>query len=432
MSQITITPFIYGRPVQGEQFFGRQREIKTVLNRLYNRESTAVVGPARIGKTSFLKHLVNSQVLIDALGKDFTDKITPHFLDLHDLPDDYNQEKFWQDVLAPLVAKPRTNIINHLLKESADAHYDRRTLQKIFSKLAEEDHILFLLLDEFEVLINHKKFQDPSFFAGIRKISSHIGGLVVVVSSRLPLEQMNKISENLLEIGSPFFNIMAEVRLKPFDTDTINQLLSQKLIDFNDEQRTFIIRMAGRQPLVLQAMAAALYENINNPIRASEICYEHISFHFADLWQNMSENHRTIVIILSLVELNSKLYGEEFRYVEIENNERFGVELRQLVESGLVNLVQQSDALIFDWEHLLIWHGQKWAIGSQLFAWWIRDQVLNNSAGATHDWLMRKQYIGLLTQENWQIFFESRINRSKVVDDSLRWLASTVLKRRGK
>ncbi|NIV38115.1 MAG: hypothetical protein GWN58_54485, partial [Anaerolineae bacterium] len=30
----------------------------------------------------------------------------------------------------------------------------------------------------------------------------------------------------------------------------------------------------------------------------------------------------------------------------------------------------------FDWENLLLWRGERWTIGTQAFAWWVRDVII--------------------------------------------------------
>lgn len=426
MPRLAANPFVYGRTVQGKQFFGRQSQRNTVLNRLRNGESTAVVGEPHIGKSSFLLHLANPQTLVDALGEEIATSITINLLDLHDLPIDYTQTRFWDDVLEPLRNKPGSATVSRYLREAQKADYERRSLEKLFGKLAEEKRTLFLLLDEFEVLLKHNGFQEGSFFAGLRKISSHVCGLVVVTASRLSIMQMNEIGRGLLDTGSPFFNTMTEVRLKPFDDDEIGALLSQPGSLFSVNQQASIQRMAGRHPFVLQAMAAAIHENPALPDAAAEICYERIAFHFADLWESMPENCRTTAVILSLMELGGRARGQEFSFGEIENNDRFGVELKQLAERGLAERIRQENHWFFDGDIFLIWRGEKWAVGTLLLAWWVRDQVVQSTVGPVQVWLAQKEYIGPLTHEHWQQLQDAWKARPDWMNDGLKKLTEII------
>jgi hypothetical protein len=58
---------------------------------------------------------------------------------------------------------------------------------------------------------------------------------------------------------------------------------------------------------------------------------------------------------------------------------------------------------IVDWEHGLVWRGERWAIASQAFLWWVRDAVIARSRKipAVDEWLESRAYRGLLTHKQW-------------------------------
>src|SRR5579875_4039376 len=49
-----MNPFVYGAPVTGELFVGRESELATLHSRMRNHINVVVTGPRRIGKTSLL------------------------------------------------------------------------------------------------------------------------------------------------------------------------------------------------------------------------------------------------------------------------------------------------------------------------------------------------------------------------------------------
>ena len=67
---MTVSPFIYGRPVRPGEFLNREPELRTIFNRLRNGESTAVVGEPHIGKTSLLLQLADPAARRVYLGDD--------------------------------------------------------------------------------------------------------------------------------------------------------------------------------------------------------------------------------------------------------------------------------------------------------------------------------------------------------------------------
>ena len=400
----TSNPFIYGRPVQPSEFLNREAELRTVFNRLRNGESTAIVGEPHIGKTSLLLRLADEATLWDYLGDDARCLVVS-VMDLLPIPNDYTPADFWAKALEPLQEHPGhlSTSTAHWLEQAAQAGYASRPLERFFNHLGSEGQQLVLLLDEFERLLIHPNFQDPGFFALLRSLTTRTGGLSLVTAGRLSVGEMNERGRVLLDAGSPFFNNMIEIRLHPFDERTVSRLLSRASDAFSPDDRRFIRRVAGRYPFLLQAMAATLLETggDDRQARAAERFYERITFHFDDLWYVLDDRTRTTVVILSLLELGGRALGQDFAYGEIERVDAFGPELRKLAERGLAE--QVGEGWQFDWEHLLLWRGERWTVGIQAFAWWVRDVVVAESrrVPAYDEWLANKRYRFLLTQGQW-------------------------------
>lgn len=400
----TMTPqvFIYGRPVQPDEFLDRRNELRTVFNRLRHSESTAVVGEPHIGKSSLLLKLADDATQQTYLGEDVRCVVT-RLLDLHPVGSDYTSAIFWKEALEPLQEHPDCAAAAPLLEQTAQAGYTRRPLERLFNHLGQDNRRLVLLLDEFERLLIHPNFQDSAFFALLRSLATRTGGLAIVTASRLSVAEMNDQGRSLLEIGSPFFNNVIEMRLHPFDEVTVGRFLNQTGDAFTSDDRRFIRRVAGRHPFLLQAMAAAFFEATGDDRHASaaERFYEWTAFHFDDLWRALDDRTRTTAVILSLMELGGRALGQRFAYGEIEAVDGFGPELRRLAERGLAE--QVGEGWQFDWQHLLLWRGERWTIGAQAFAWWVRDVIVAQSRRVTayDDWLAKKRYRLLLTQEQW-------------------------------
>lgn len=394
--------FIYGRPVRPGEFLNRESELRTIFNRLHNGESTAVIGEPHIGKTSLLLQLADKTTQQANLGDDAR-SLTTSLLDLHPISNDYSRAVFWEEALDPLRQRPGHVSIARQLEQVVSTGFARRSLERLFNHLGERRQRLLLILDEFERLLGHPNFQEPAFFALLRSLATCTGGLTLVIASRLSVDEMNEQGRGLLESGSPFFNNMIGVRLRPFNELTVNALLDRAGRVLSLDDRRFIRRVAGRHPFMLQAMIATILETggDDHQALAAETFYERICFHFDDTWRSLNDTARTTALILSLVELGGRALGENFAYGEIERVDSFGPELQRLAEQGLAEKI--SDGWQFDTQHLLLWRGERWTIGAQSFAWWVRDVVI---AGARQvptydDWLANKRYRFLLTKEQW-------------------------------
>lgn len=398
----TRNPFIYGRPVQGDEFIGRQPELSTIFNRLRNCESTAVVGEPHIGKSSLLLHIANEATQSAFLGDDDRALIISS-LDLHPISNDYTPRDFWDEALSSLHDRPGNAATARQVEEAVKANYSRRSLERLFNHLSEGRRRLVLLLDEFERLLIHPNFNDPSFFALTRSLSTRTGGLAIITASRLTVTEMNERGRGLLDTGSPFFNNVIEVRLRPFDQVNIDVLLDRAGDKLSADDRRFVRRLAGKHPYLLQATAAALLETTGaaRPVQAAERLYERISFHFDDLWSSLDERSRTTAVILGLMELGGRAQGRDFAFGEIERVAAFGPELRKLAELGWAE--QAGEGWQFDWEHLLLWHEERWTMSAQACVWWVRDVAIAETRAVPKyaDWLANKQYRFLLTEEQW-------------------------------
>ncbi len=395
-------PFVYGRPVRSSEFVDREYELRNVFNRLRNGDSTAVVGPPHIGKTSLLLQIADKATHRAYLEKDAQGQVFT-LIDLHSLGTDYSPAEFWAEVLEEIHQRPGHATVTRRLKRAAEEGYSRHSLLRFFSYLAERNRRLVLLLDEFERLLVHPAFSEPSFFGLLRSLATHSGGLTLVIASRLSVAEMNEQGRGLLDVGSPFFNSLIELSLGPFDEASVVTLLSRAGDALSQEDRKFARHIAGRHPFLLQAIAAALVETTGEDrlAVAAQRFYEQIAFHFDDLWQALDDKTRTVALMLTLVEQGGRALGESFNYTEIKRIDTFGPELRKLAEQGLAERADPGWKL--DLRHLLLWRGERWAVGSQAFAWWVRDVVIAESrkVAAYEEWLTSKRYEYFLTQGQW-------------------------------
>ena len=401
-SRTSAPEFVYGRPVRPSEFMDRETSLRTLFNRLRHNESTAVVGEPHIGKTSLLLKLADEPTRREYLGTG-ADNVIISFIDLHPIGSDFAPSAFWQEALEPLEKHPVHATLAPLLRQASETGYGRRPLERIANHLAEHNLQLVLLLDEFERLLFHPNFRDPALFALLRSLATRTGGLALITSSRLSVAAMNERGRDLWHAGSPFFNNMIELRLAPFDEVTVGRLLDRAGDLFDACDRRFIRRVAGRHPFLIQAMAATLAETQGEERhqRAAEAFYGRIAFHFDDLWRVLDDRARTTAVILSLLELGGRALGQRFAFREIERVDAFGPELRRLAELGLAE--QVGKGWQFDWQHLVLWRGERWTVGAQAFVWWVRDVIIAQSRRVPgyDQWLANKRYRLLLTQQQW-------------------------------
>jgi len=399
--------FIYGRPVKGDEFLGYEAELQAIFNRLQQGDSSAVIGDPHVGKTSLLIQLENPSIQKKYLGEEATRKFIFKYLDLLAIDDEYSPEMFWSEVLSP-IKKINLNSVKKQIGVCEEKKYYGVELERLFSLLNKNNYLLVLTLDEFERLLRHKNFQTPSFYGLLRSLSTRVGGISLIIASRFSMSKLIEKGKSILDVGSPFFQ-MAGFSLPPFGFDTILSLLDRANPQFSRLEKNFIYRVAGANPYLLQGMAATMLESprtgsIGEIEKISETFYSRTSHHFDDIWTTLDDPTRTVAVILTLKDLDGRALGSGYNYAEIERVDRFGIELQHLKQHGLAEPVEKSTkGWIFDMDYLLVWRGEKWAISSQAFSWWILRNIIahDRQIPSVEEWLKQHKYIGVITQKQW-------------------------------
>lgn len=419
--------FIVGRPIRGgENFVNRQSELSAIFNRITNGDSVAVVGPPRIGKSSVLKQIQYPVTQRQYLSSE-ADNLVVVFLDLLSVGADYDSRQFWAEVIRPLRKHPPSPEIIKQIEEAEKHEYGRLYMEDLFDCLHEEGKVLVLLLDEFDRLLVHPNFQEHAFYALLRSLSTHSGSLVCVTATRVSVSYMEAIGRRLLDAGSPVFNHLWTVNLRPFDSAAVQTLINQAVPIFEKEV-AFVRNMGGGHPFLLQAVLSCIEgaEGLDRCSAAAQRFYDHVSSQFDDLWTHMDDGTRTTAVILTLVHMGGSALGKDYAFKEIGQVERFGPYLKQLEDLGLAQRAVKGWSL--DWENAMIWQGDRWVISSEAFCWWVRDVIIAEvrKPRGYDQWLEGKAYRTFMTQEQWDGLVKNVRSMPEWVGQSIATLATAV------
>jgi hypothetical protein len=311
---MSINPFTYGKPIDDpERFIGHRREIEQVYSRLLSAfESSSVVGERRMGKTSLLKILghptIMSQFNLNPAQYTFI------YQDFQFLESGTVPTRFWQRVLKAIrraVANhpPVVNEIELALKADTIDNY---TLDDIFGLIDEEDLYIVLLLDEFENVTRNENF-DNDFFAGLRALAIH-HNLALITSSRQELVELTH-SEQVR--SSPFFNIFASIKLRPFNETEATQLIDTYLASagakFLLSELTLIFSMAGFHPYFLQMVCHHLFagyqQKLDDAARRQYVIDKSRAEAkpiFLDYWHNSADAQKILLTVMALRDLERR------------------------------------------------------------------------------------------------------------------------------
>ena len=307
-------PFTFGNPIRDpNRFIGRQSDIRQVVNRLRSsaHESTSIVGERRMGKTSLLKHLESKDVAAD-LGLP-PEEFCMVYMDFQGLTD-ITPQRFWQRVLQ----KTKRAICNpSLTTEISDVlslqQFDIFDLEDLFTIIADENITVVLLLDEFEYVTQNPNF-GSDFFGGLRALAIH-HNLPLVTSTRRELIDLCH-SEELK--GSPFFNIFANIVLRPFEPEEVNDLVSNYLIDseiqFSETEIDLLWSLGGGYPFFTQIAAHYAFDAKMGGTTGDELFdqvtqafEQQANAHYQYMWSRTSESEKiTLLAVMTLNKTNHK------------------------------------------------------------------------------------------------------------------------------
>ena len=309
-------PFTFGNPIHDPgRFYGRKAEIRQVLNRLLSsvHESTSIVGERRIGKTSLLKYLANPEVS-QRLGLT-QDRFCLIYIDFQGLTD-ITPGRFWKRVLGMMARSicdpslvPEIDTLRH--RES----FDLFDLEDLCESIAAKGLTIVLLLDEFEYVTQNPNFKSD-FFGGMRALAIH-HDLPLVTSTRRELVDLCHSDEIK---GSPFFNIFANVMLRPLDQEDVFALIQGYTAaarpEFTDADAAFIASLSGRHPFFVQMAGYYLFDAKQQGMHRAAIIELVINNfdaqadpHFQYIWAHCTESER--ITLLATILLSRQKPTEE-------------------------------------------------------------------------------------------------------------------------
>jgi hypothetical protein len=309
MSTPTLNPFIYGKPVPTGRFVGRQEQVRTLFSRLYNGESTAIIGEPHIGKSSLLGYVADENTRREWISQYFDHHIFVDF-DCHLMSAEFSPLTFWQHILGQVQATISDAALIEQCALIAQNNYGSLTLERLFKMLARKQWRLVLLIDEFDAMLNHPNFGSAEFLGALRSFATRTDALVVITASRLSVSQMNRLSTRHNPHGSPFFNNMTEVKLPYLKAHESVALVENTLQRagqdalFTDADRALVLSLAGHQPFLLQVAAASLFDAktdapqtdaAHTHARATALFEARTAAHFEDVAHTLEANSSDII-----------------------------------------------------------------------------------------------------------------------------------------
>jgi hypothetical protein len=221
--------------------------------------------------------------------------------------------------------------------------FDLFDLEDLFELIAQEGLTTVLLLDEFEYVTQNPNF-GSDFFGGLRALAIH-QNLPLVTATRRELVDLCH-SEEIK--GSPFFNIFANVVLRPFSREEVHEMLDGYLantnVTFSPKEKELVIGLGGGYPFFIQMAGSYLLEAKRKGLEGDSLLQEvYANFdtqsdsHFTYMWSHSSESEK--ITLLAVISLDRQTPTRK-TIPNIENlatiHSRVHLDVPELVKRGLL------------------------------------------------------------------------------------------------
>ncbi len=377
-------PFTYGNPISDpRRFFGRTREVEQIFGRLSNEEleSSSVVGDRRIGKTSLLNHLADPGVrAAHYLGPDNYIFV---YVDLEMVDETMGPKQLWRRLLTLMRRHCKDReVIEVLSGLEQDERLDTFTLDELFQEVDDKGQHVVFLLDEFERVTENANF-GPDFYYGLRSLMIR-HRVALVTSSRLELIEL--CHSDAIK-SSPFFNIFANINLRPFSPSDFELMIFRSLsgttVQFSEQEIEHVLDLAGLHPYFLQVACWMLYESHQKGLSEaertaflSEQFRDEAIPHLVDYWDNSDDNEKIVLTAAALLGRAAEPM-QEFSLQELRGVFARGEPtVRRLVKRGL--LMSRDD---------------RYRLFSSMLGPWILSQITVelSEEQSYHEWLEENQ-----------------------------------------
>ena len=272
-------------------FFGRTQLLRKFYVAIANRQSVSLVGPRRIGKTSFL--LCAS---LPEVQQPFAFNASHYLFVYLNLREFLRKtcEDFLQAVSQALIAGcpdlPELQLQPE--RDSADE------FSRILDIITGRGCFPVLLLDAFDNITRNEHF-DAEFLAFLRAKAT-IGKVSYVTASIAPLSEVSHRDI----VDSPFFNIFYNYSLGPLAPEEARDLITLPAtnagLPFTESEIFLISRMAGRHPFFIQRVCHSIFEeklshNTTDEQHLRKLAHEALQPHFTDTWERLSDAQKSMV-----------------------------------------------------------------------------------------------------------------------------------------
>ncbi|MFO7682747.1 MAG: protein kinase [Chloroflexota bacterium] len=288
------------RVVDPSYFFGREREVEALYSAIATRQSRAIVGERKLGKSSLLSQLACPDSLRQHGFN--PDQFVFIYVDLEGMAN-ITYDEFWPEILDRLeLALPTgQEQLSQMTREMAmQAEVRFMQVRRLLRRVERAGLTVVMMLDEFESLAGNPEF-NASFYGELRSLAGELGVVYLTASKRSLYDLTYEHADTL---SSPFFNIFSEERLRLMpENETVCLLQGLSALPggkpFTSSEADFLRELAGPHPFFLNIAASYLYTMRQEPLPEADLLAKvekrykaEAEDHFRYLWDQLNQREQ--------------------------------------------------------------------------------------------------------------------------------------------
>lgn len=247
------SPYFIGHPVMNpEHFFGREDELEEIFGLINNQVPILLVGSEKIGRTSLIHHISNSEIKREYLGSG--NYLMP-FIDLKGL-NCISPTGFWREALRAL-KKSGSEGFPRIQRRRKPGFED---LSKIVEDITNQNMNAVFCIDEFDMIEFKANSLNSTFFDNLRSLVDGRCNVSFIVACERNLREFTKLKDAK---PSPFFNMFKKIQLGFLHEKEARKLIlepsAEKGVRFNEDDVDFIFDAAYFHPFFIQATCHQLF-----------------------------------------------------------------------------------------------------------------------------------------------------------------------------
>jgi hypothetical protein len=307
-NRIRPNPYFHRGPIKLDKqdyFFGREKEVRFLLEALAGGQCISVSGPRRIGKSSLLFRSMNT-LIRDRHGLD--NHYLLIYIDCQALKETTRPAVYrflYDKVIDALQDRAATTGISFCLSHALNLPTSNEAVIASFNELmmwvTDQSLQAAFLFDEFETLASNSHL-GKGFFEHLRSLS-HCYKVAYATSSRSTLYEVTY--QDQVVLNSPFFSNFQPIRLGLMELEEAKELINGPIsleshASFTDQDIEFLLDVAGTHPFFLQMACFYLFREkanltVSNYERARQLFTQEAEDHFQYAWRHLSDGEKALI-----------------------------------------------------------------------------------------------------------------------------------------